>query len=596
MRYLLTYLKQHGLIAGLKAAARVLRGRVAVRSDPSLYEKWVLQRDPSVERLERLRMLSSSFQYQPLVSVVTPVYNTDPRWLRACIESVRNQAYPHWELCLADDGSTNPETLDVLRECAGDVRIKMTTLQKNAGISAALNAALTLAGGDFVAFLDHDDEITPDALFEVVSHLNAHPEADVLYSDEDKLDRNGARCDVFFKPDWSPEHFLSANYTCHLMVVRRGLIERVGGFRAGHEGAQDYDLVLRLMDHTTQIHHLARVLYHWRKTRQSTAGAASAKSWAHDAGRRSLEDHVGRNSLDARVLPGGLPGLYRVCFTIREEPLVSIVLPAMSDPASMDLEAREAYARSVRTLNERTTYRHFEVILLSAGDLANTEVKRILGDSPYRQVPIDERQVSNRMSQLNVGAAHARGDHLLFLDWGLNALDGDWLTALLEYSQQAAVGAVGGKLLYSDGRLKHIGLLVGVNGAAPALHRYPSASLGYFCSAIGVRNYSAVSTACMMTRRRVFEQVGGFREELSYFGDVDYCLRLRAAGYRVVFTPYASLAYVAPPSPDRQGAGDEDASRLRAIWGDKLPRDPYYNVNLSRRSPDYEPDIGISQG
>jgi GT2 family glycosyltransferase len=552
MKHLLTYVKQHGLIEAVKAAARGLRGRVAVRSDPSLYEKWVLQQEPSVEDLERMRMLSSSFQYQPLLSVVTPVYNTNARWLRACIESVKNQAYPHWQLCLADDGSTNAETLYVLREYAGDARIKIIALEKNSGISAALNAALTLADGDFVAFLDHDDEITPDALFEVVSHLNGHPDADVLYSDEDKLDHKGARCDVFFKPDWSPEHFLSANYACHLMVVRRSLIARIGGFRAGYEGAQDYDLVLHLMEHTTHIHHLSKVLYHWRKTPQSTASAGGAKSWAHDAGTRSLEDYVKRNSLDARVLPGGLPGLYRVCFGIKEKPLVSIVLPALSGLSETDLGAANAYEQSVRTLADRTAYRRFEVILLSAGDdQAYARIERMLGDSTHHHVRIDEEHGSSRMSQLNVGAAH---DHLLFLDWGLNALDGEWLTALLEYSQQAAVGAVGGKLLYPDGYLKHIGLLVGVNGVvAPALHRYPSASLGYFCSAIGVRNYSAVSAACMMTRRGLFEQVGGFREELNYF--------------------------------------DEDASRLRTLWSDQLLLDPYYNVNLSRRSPDYEPDL-----
>ena len=328
-------------------------------------------------------------------------------------------------------------------------------------------------------------------------------------------------------------------------------------------------------------------------TRQSTASAGVAKSWADDAGKRSLEDYVQKNARDASVLSGGFPGLYRVRFAVRDEPSVSLVLPAVQCRSGGNVADQEVRERSVRRLLEGTSHRRFDVVVPTEIDLPLESLKRLFGDVPCRQVRVDAADVSTRMSQMNAAAAHAGGDHLLFLDWGLEALDGEWLSALLEYSQQAAIGAVGGKLVSPDGRLKHIGLLVGVAGvAAPVLHRYPSSSLGYFCSAIGVRNYSAVSAACMMTRRSVFEQMGGFREELNDFGDVDYCLRVRAAGQRVVFTPYASLAYVALPSPDARPAMDEDERRLRALWSDQLLRDPYYNVNLSRLSPDYKPDLG----
>ena len=223
---------------------------------------------------------------QPLVSIIVPVYNTDPRWLRAAIESVRRQAYTRWELCICDDASTSPETREVLGEYESDPRIRIAFAAQNRGISAASNAALALARGELVALLDHDDELAPDALAEVVKHVNAHPDADVIYSDEDKLDLRGERCDPYFKPDWSPEHFLATMYTCHLMVIRRDVLADVGGFRTGYEGAQDYDLLLRIMDRTSKIHHIPRILYHWRKHAQSTASVAQAKPWALDAGRR----------------------------------------------------------------------------------------------------------------------------------------------------------------------------------------------------------------------------------------------------------------------------------------------------------------------
>ena len=278
-----------------------------------------------------MRKRADSLAYRPLVSVVTPVYNTDARWLRACIESVKSQAYPNWQLCLADDGSTRAETHAVLREYEGDPRIRIKRLAANSGIAVASNEALALAEGEFVAFLDHDDELAPDALFEVVAHLNQHQDADFIYSDEDKLELDGRRSDVYFKPDWSPDHFLTNMYTCHLMVVRRALVERIGGFRRGYEGAQDYDLVLRLMDHTARIHHLPKVLYQWRKIPESTAGGQGAKPWAHDAGRLALEDYVRRNQLNAEILPGGFQYLYRVRYRVQGEPLISIVLPALPD-------------------------------------------------------------------------------------------------------------------------------------------------------------------------------------------------------------------------------------------------------------------------
>jgi O-antigen biosynthesis protein len=578
----------------LMSAARTLHGILSEGARNFLYQVWLRERLLSPAVIAELRRRSASLPYRPLVSIVTPVYNTDARWLRACIESVRSQAYPNWELCLADDGSTRAETRAVLREYEGNPRIKIKMLGANSGIAAASNEALTLAEGEFVAFLDHDDELTPDALFEVVAHLNHHQDTDLVYSDEDKLELDGTRSNVYFKPDWSPEHFLTNMYTCHFMVARRSLIERIGGFRQGYEGAQDYDLVLRLMDHAPRIDHVPKVLYQWRRIPESTAGHAGAKPWAHDAGGRALEDYVRRNKMNAEILPGAIPYVYRVRYRIEGEPLVSIVLPALPGAGSSRDDDWRACERTLAMLVERTTYRRLEVVLPVERARASSRALQIPRNLTVREVPIDSPTVRGRLGQQKLAAANAYGDHLLFLDWGLKPIDCEWLTALLEFSQQSAIGAVGAKLFYPDGSLKHVGILLGVNGvAAPALHRYPRSSLGYFGAAVAARNYSAVSGECLMTRRAVHDSVNGFDDEMRGFADIDYCLRVTDAGYRVVFTPHAALVQKKRGSWSTDADAD-GANQLRMRWGDRLAQDPYYNRNFSRNTPDYGLDLTAS--
>jgi len=572
--------------SGVRLALRRLR---ATLDDTQFYQAWLARHTPTGVDLEAMRAASSRFRHRPVISVVTPVYDTDPRWLRRCVESVRRQTYPLWELCLCDDGSKRVETLEVLRSYEGDPKIRISYLPENRQISVASNAALSLATGEFVAFLDHDDELAPDALFEVAKCLNEHPETDFVYSDEDKLDLDGVRCDPFFKPDWSPEHFLSAMYTCHLTVVRRALVEQVGGFRVGYEGSQDYDLALRLVQLTTRIHHLPKVLYHWRKIPESTANAGAAKPWAHHTGKLALEDYVRRNGLNAQIIEGEVPCVYRVRFAIAGDPLVSVVVATAPHQVSVDQFLQ--LERTISMLARRTAYRHLEVLVAADDGRLPETVERLLSGMPHRVLPANSGTSVSR--QVNLAAACARGEHLLICDYGLEAADSDWLTSLLEFSQQAAIGAVGGKLLYSGGRVGHIGMLLGVGGAAaPAMHGHPTSSYGHFSSAIGTRNYSAVSRSCLMTRREVFDRVAGFSEDYAaQFEDVDYCLRVRQAGYRVVFTPYAQFVHWGPgwltPSDERA----EDARRLRARWGETLDRDPYYNPNLSRETPDYQPAV-----
>jgi GT2 family glycosyltransferase len=536
-------------------AIRALAGRLfrppAHRSADSRaeYQAWAARRAPTDADLARMRDASSRLSYRPVISIITPVYNTDARWLRAGIESVRRQAYPHWQLCICDDASTAEGTRAVLAECAAwnDERITIVRLERNAHISAASNAALAAATGEFIGLLDHDDELTPDALFEIVAHLNDAPDTDWLYSDEDKLDADGGLSDAYFKPDWSPEHLLSAMYTCHFTVLRRALVESAGGFRLGYEGSQDHDLALRLAEMTTKIRHVPKVLYHWRRTPESTANTGTEKSWASEAGMRALEDTVRRRGVDASVVSGGVPGLYRVKFAIRDEPLVVIVVANSSGGAFTD------------RLQSATAHPRLEILSVDAAG-------------------------GNLASAVNAAVRRTRADHVVLLSPSVEPVTDEWLAALLEYSQQDPIGAVGAKIQYPDGRIRHIGLLTGVDaGVARAMHGHPPPPIGYgyFSSAIGVRNYSAVSHECLMTRRDMFERVGGFDALIPWsVADVDYGLKVIRAGRRVVFTPHASLRIredaTAEPAPDPAAL---DA--LRARWGQTLDVDPYFNRNLT---------------
>ena len=581
---------------GVRSALELLRTTGISGDNPEAYQRWAARNTRDEPSLEALAAEVSALPRQPLISIITPVYNTEPRWLRACIESVRRQVYPHWELCLCDDASPSPETIQTLREYEGDERIRVRYLPANGGISTASNAALEMARGDYIALLDHDDELTPDALAEVVTHINAWPAADVFYSDEDKLDMAGERCDPYFKPDWSQEHFLSCMYTCHFMVVRRTMMDAIGGFRTGYEGAQDYDLLLRIMERTAAVHHVPRVLYHWRKLPQSTASAGQAKPWALDAGKLALEDYVRRTGLDAEVLPGGAPGVYRVRRAIRGRPLISLVIPTAGKLRRVGTTSVDVLAQAIRSVIEKTTYDNYELIVVVGGNsppeaLPDTTTRALEG-TRHRIVRLDRLGLFNFSASINAGAVAASGDHLLLFNDDLEVIDGGWMSAMLEYSQEPEVGAVGAKLLYPDGRLQHIGIVLGVVGlAAHAFHQHPGVSPGYGGSAIMARNYSAVTAACMMTRRTVFDEAGRFDEKLpTDFNDVDYCLRLRAAGYRVVYTPWAQLYHHESASFGARQQDMGELAEMRRRWAAVIDSDPYYNPNLTREFPDYRLD------
>lgn len=573
--------------AGLRGALRRVGQLRDADAAAATYHQWVARQTLSTDTLAQQRHDAAALAYRPVISIITPVYNTDPAWLRACVGSVLAQTYPHWELCLADDASDSAATRAALDQLPKDPRIKLTRLAVNGHISAASNAALELATGEFVAMLDHDDALPPDALFEIAQHLNVHRDADIIYTDEDKLEVTGQRCDPFFKPDWSPELFASYMYTCHLMVYRRSVVAEVGGFRIGFEGAQDYDLALRAIEHTDRIHHVPRILYHWRKIPGSAAAEVDAKPWALANARRALEEHAGRTAA-ADVVPGLAPGLFRLKYRIAGQPLVTLLVP--TDDRTRDVNGRPVrlLTNALRSVVQKTAYANYEILVVDNGTLSE-ESMAFLDGVPHRRVSYSYSGPFNFAHKLNFSVAHARGSQLLFFNDDLEVINSEWLTAMLEYAQQPSIGAVGAKLLFPDGRLQHIGAVLGVCGvAAHAFHMHPGWSTGYAGSAIVARNYSAVSGACMMTRRDAYDAAGGWNERLAIdFNDVDYCLRLRRAGFRIVYTPYAQLYHLESGSHGPRTQNPAELEEMQREWSAVLANDPYYHPSLTRDFPDF---------
>jgi O-antigen biosynthesis protein len=563
---------QGGIRAVLQTTRALLKGQPHPLSIFADYPRWLRTHSPTKEDLIRAAQSVTSFRYQPLISVVTPTFNTDPAMLRKCIQSIRDQVYPNWELCICDDGSTSDTTRRVIEEFAQhDSRIKAQFLQENQGIAEATNAAIRLASGEFFGLLDHDDELSADALYENVRLLQEHSDADVIYSDEDKLDVDGNNCEPFFKPDWSPELFLSCMYTCHFSVYRRELVNAVGGFRPGFEGAQDYDFMLRVSEHTDRIFHIPKVLYHWRKSLTSTAGVPGARSRSIDAGLRALRGHVERIELPAEVIATDRPNSYRVKPAIRGNPLVSIIICHKDLPAMLN--------KCIQSITRLTTYRNYEILIVDNGS-TSAEAQQYLSSLPYRILAFNEPFNFSRMN--NFAARECKGEYLLLLNDDTEVISPEWLTAMLGYAQLPEIGAVGAKLYYPHDSIQHAGVILGMRGIAGHwLYRFPRSSRGYFNSLHMVRNFSAVTAACILIRRAVFETVGGFEEQLPIsYNDVDLCLRIRQAGYRIVCVPEAEL-YHCEFASRPQVLDPREVEYMEKRWSAALREDPYYNRNLT---------------
>jgi GT2 family glycosyltransferase/glycosyltransferase involved in cell wall biosynthesis len=526
---------------------------------------------------------------KPVISVITPVYNIEGPYLRRCIESVRAQYYPFWELCLCDDGSTSPDTLEVLESYRGiDPRIKIVVHEMNQGIAAASNRAVEISTGDYLAMLDNDDELAPKALYEVVKAIQSNPEIDSLYTDEDKLDDSGEFVDHFCKPDWSPDHLLSVMYMLHLLVVRKDLFYEVGGFRPEFSGAQDYDLALRLSTRAQSIHHVPKILYHWRKIRGSAAELVDAKPEALDAGRRALEDHLDRNGIEGEVEFGQIEGTFRVRYRIRDYPLASLCIMASNNRATVEGRGNiDLLENFVKSIVAKTDYPNYEIVVIDDGNL------QPLSGVPYRLASFTEPNVPfNFAKKANFAFRQARGRHIVLLNDDMEVISEEWLSAMIEFTQQPRVGVVGARLLFPDDRLQHVGVVLGVNqGAAHAFHSFPAGFVGYNAYTHVIRNYSAVTAACMATRIDVVEATGGFDERLAIdYNDIDFCLKAIQQGYDVVYTPYAELYHFEGTSIHRKSQNPQEVELFQQRWASFVERDPFYNPNLTQTRGDFAID------
>jgi len=560
------------------------------------YERWIaaFDQENASNRLAVSRLVRRLSRH-PLISILLPVYNFDFRFLRAAIDSVRNQIYPQWELCIADDASTNAEVRPFLEEMARrDTRIKVIFRETNGHISACSNSALSLVTGEWCALLDQDDTLSENALAFVALEIAEHPEAGLIYSDEDKIDIGGGHFDPFFKPEWSLEEFLGHNFINHLGVYRTSILRRVGGFREGFEGSQDYDLALRCVEHLRpeQIRHIPRVLYHWRAVHGSLALESNAKPYARVAGRRAISEYLQRCRIAARVeaSPENVH-VHRVIYDLPASlPLVSIIIPTR--------DRLHLLQQCVQSLREKTDYPRLELIIVDNGS-AEKKTQRFLEkiEKTGAARVLREPGPFNFSHLNNAAAAVAGGELLAFVNSDITVENPDWLREMLRHAVRPETGAVGARLWFPDGTLQHGGVVLGLGGiAGHANYRVPRGATGYYGRILFAQNCSAVTAACMVVRKKLFLDLGGF-DELNLkisFNDVDLCLQLREQGYQIIWTPYANLIHHESASRGHQPTPKENAEFFREAtfmqrkWGATLLNDPFYNPNLTLNWPGFD--------
>jgi glycosyltransferase involved in cell wall biosynthesis len=560
------------------------RGRTSPRLEANPYFAWTLAYRLENEHVRNhLKRRISLISPQPLISIVMATYNTDHRFLKEAVDSVLDQYYENFELLIADDCSPDAEVRAIIEEYAAkDSRVRLVRRDTNGGISAATNSAIAAAQGDWLTFMDHDDTLVPHALLHVVLAIQEHPQANLIYSDEDKINEANEPFMPYFKSDFDPILLLGQNYVCHLTTVRRDLVNELGGLRSEFDGSQDWDLVLRVseMVNRNSIIHIPHVLYHWRSHSGSTSQSSEAKPWALDAGRRAVADALSRRGVKAEVRKVGATGFARVVFELPENPpLVSVLIPTRDGKYLGDC---------LQSLLEKTTYPNFEVVVIDNGSV-----------KPFTQamfhVLSDKLRVVRDDSPFNYSALHNRavpeckGDVLLLLNDDTEIIDGDWMTHMVAQLLQPGVGAVGAKLLYPDGRIQHAGVLLGPQGLAAHVGQFrPAHDTGYFGRTVLASEYQAVTAACLAVHRHIWESVGGLDENLKVaFNDIDFCLRVQASGYKVTYTPLAQLLHYESVSRGSDQSGEKyvrfinEVLTVRDRWGLEIARDPYYNPNLS---------------
>ena len=547
------------------------------------YGPWYEAYIPDEETLETQR--KHKFDYKPLISIAVPAYQTPVEFLKQMIESLISQTYSEWELCIANASPDNEEMQKVLADySARDSRVRFCNLKENLGIAENTNQAFAMAKGEFMGLLDHDDLLAPNALYEIVKALQDHPEADALYTDEDKVTTElDEHFQPHLKPDFNLDLLRSNNYICHFFVVRRSIVEKAGGFRKEFDGAQDYDFIFRCTENAREVLHVPEILYHWRTHKASTADNPASKMYAFEAGKRAIEANLERTGTKGIVSHTRDLGFYRVKYPVQGNPLVSVIIP--------NKDEKETLQTCLEMLEKNTSYQNFEIIIIENNSTTDEIFKY------YKELSKDPRihllrwgKEFNYSAINNFGVAHAKGEYLLFLNNDVKAINPDWMEEMLGVCQRPEVGGVGAKLIYPDNTIQHAGCVIGMGGIAGHMFvDMPADRTGYLHKASLLQDMSAVTAACLMMKKNVFEEAGGFTEDLAVaFNDVDLCLKVRKNDHLIVYDPYARLYHMESKT---RGAEDRkekirrfqtEIEYMRCHWLDILKNgDPYYNKNLS---------------
>ena len=553
-------------------------------NDPN-YDAWLQQNRLTAERLRAAETRAQALQSRPLISIVMPVYNSDPRYLEMALQSVEKQIYDHWEICIADDASSDQRVVSFLKSYQSkNSRVKVVRLEEHGHIAGATNAAIGLAEGDFLAFLDHDDELEPTALLEVAEVLQADTDTDVIYSDHDILGENGLFHGPNLKPAWSPELLLSYMYFGHLKVYRTALVRQLGGLRKGFEGSADYDLALRLVELTDRVRHIPRILYHWRAVASSMARSSKTKSYSFDAGRRAVQEALERREINATAIQPEWAeksklGIYKLSFADTANEPVTIIIPTR--------DKHQLLQRCIKSIERLTLHRAYQILIVD-NESRDAETLRYLAGSSHRVVRFATPAGFNFAEIVNFAVSQIDTDFFVLLNNDTEVIAPEWLDEMLGYGRLPGIGAVGAKLLYPDRRIQHAGVIMGVHGltghACQPL-RDDQAPAEY---ALVARNYLAVTAACMLSRKSVFQEVGGFnaRDLKVAWNDVDYCLRLRERGYRVVMNPYAELYHLESQSRG-DDKNDNEIAYIKEHWNSYIADDPFFNLNFSRANSEF---------
>jgi len=581
------YMKTHGFKA---VAKKVIRKATNRENAPIAYSDWIVKHLPSKGVLERQK--KEKFAVNPKISVVVPLYKTPEKYLDRLVASLQEQTYSNWELCLSDGSGDNSPIAGKLKIFTKeDERIKVVSHEGTLQISENTNAAMAMATGDYIAFADHDDELTADALYECIKAINANDKIEILYSDEDKMTMDGNKYfQPHFKPDLNIDLLRTVNYICHLFVVKRKIIDRVGVLRSEFDGAQDYDFILRCIEASAHIHHIPRILYHWRCHESSTAENPESKLYAFDAGVRVLQAHYERLGIKAEVSKGEYLGLYRTKFIREYDPLISIIIP--------NKDHIDDLKRCINSIEARSTYKNYEYIIVENNstkdstfayykelEASNEKVKVVYWEGSFNYAAIN-----------NFGAEVAKGEYLWLLNNDTEIINNDCLEELLGYCMREDVGIVGARLYYEDDTIQHAGVILGFGGlAGHCFVQQKRGTTGYCHRIICAQDYSAVTAACMLVKRSVFDEVGGLTESFAVaFNDIDFCLKVIKSGKLVVYNPYAELYHYESKSrgledtPEKVARFNSEIKLLEDTWADIFEKgDPYYNQNLTLDSQDF---------